>query len=313
MRKGFSMRAFHEIRTYDSDYMVWQSSYTNISFLAHWHQEIEFIYVRSGSIHLSVNEDEFTAHQGDLVLIDTGDFHYSDSSERENQLDFLIFAPGIVSSLYHHSYFIHPLITAEQLDAYGLSRELPLLIDSISRELNQHQPYYQEIVTASIRRFWYELCRNHPRTQSVMPGQNKRMNMLYDMQKLLSYMEDHYTENITLSFAAAQIGFSESHFSKVFKKLMGVNFVTYLSLVRVEQAAAMLKNTSNKITDIAMNCGFNNVRSFNRTFKEVTGYTPSQFIQLSDSASYNLTYYKRKSQEEAFVRDDSLTLVQLTP
>lgn len=43
------MKAFHEVRNYRSDFMVWQCAYTNISFLAHWHQEIELVYLRSGS------------------------------------------------------------------------------------------------------------------------------------------------------------------------------------------------------------------------------------------------------------------------
>ena len=43
------MKAFHEVRSYDSDFMVWHSNYENIGFLAHWHKEIELIYVRSGS------------------------------------------------------------------------------------------------------------------------------------------------------------------------------------------------------------------------------------------------------------------------
>ena len=49
------MKAFHEVRNYDSDYMVWHSRYENVGFLAHWHKEIELIYVRSGSCLLSIN------------------------------------------------------------------------------------------------------------------------------------------------------------------------------------------------------------------------------------------------------------------
>ncbi len=55
------MKAFHEIRSYDSDFMVWHSSYQNISFLAHWHKEIELIYVRSGSCRLNITDRTFTA------------------------------------------------------------------------------------------------------------------------------------------------------------------------------------------------------------------------------------------------------------
>ncbi|MEE0419214.1 MAG: AraC family transcriptional regulator [Lachnospiraceae bacterium] len=307
------MKAFHEVRTYDSDFMVWHSSYEDISFLAHWHQEIELIYLRSGSAHLSINDHTFTAHQGDLVVIDTGDFHYSDSSQMKNTLDFIIFDPSIISSIYHHTHFEHPLVTAGMLKTYGLDEELAALYETVSKELDQKQPYYQDIVKASLRQFWYRLKRMHPRSSGEMQSQSRRETMLYDLQQLLSYIDDHYAENITLAFAAEKMGFSDSHFSKVFKKLIGINFITYLNMVRVEQAAADLKNTSRKITDIALTCGFNNVRSFNRTFKEITGYTPSQFIDLQDPDSYNLTYYKRKSSDQEFVKNDSLTLVKNIP
>lgn len=307
------MKAFHEVRTYASDFMVWNSSYENISFLAHWHQEIEFIFVRSGSAHLSINDDTFTAHEGDLVIIDTGDFHYSNSSEMKNRLEFIIFDTSIMSSLYHHSYFQHPLVTAKQLKEYGLTKEVLDLFQTVSAELQQKQPYYQEIVKGALRAFWYRLKRNHPRSDSELQSHSKRATMLYDMQQLLSYMEEHYAETIPLSFAAEKMGFSESHFSKVFKKLIGINYITYLNMVRIEKAATELKTTSRKVTDIALGSGFNNIRTFNRTFKEITGYTPSQFMDLKDPDSYNLTYYKRKSSEQEFVENDSLTLVKNTP
>lgn len=305
------MKAFHEVRTYDSDFMVWNSSYQNISFLAHWHQEIEFILIRSGSAHLSINDHTFTAHQGDLVVIDTGDFHYSDSSEQKNTLEFIIFDTSIISSIYTHTHYQHPLITAEMLRQYGLEKELFTLYEIITAELDRKSPYYQEIITASLRSFWYRLKRQHPRNNAE--EQNRRAAMLYDLQQLLSYIEDHYTENITLAFASEKMGFSESYFSRLFKKLIGINFITYLNMVRIEHAAGELKKTSRKITDIALGCGFNNIRSFNRTFKEITGYAPREFISLADPDSYNLTYYKRKSSQQEFVKDHSLTVVKNTP
>lgn len=82
-------------------------------------------------------------------------------------------------------------------------------------------------------------------------------------------------------------------------------------MVRVEHAANELKNTSSKVTDIAIDCGFNNIRTFNRVFKEITGCTPSEFLKLTDPDSYNLTYYKRKSSEQEFVENDSLTVVKI--
>lgn len=305
------MKAFHEVRTYDSDFMVWNSCYEDISFLAHWHQEIELIFVLSGAAHFSVNDYNFMAHEGDLVIIDTGDFHYSNSSEMKNKLDFLVFDPSMISSIYKHTHFQHPLVTAKMLEEYGLKDDLPRLFGTISAELKSKEPYYQEIVKASLRSFWYRLRRLHPK--STREHVNHHVAMLYDLQQLLSYIDEHYAEDITLSFAAEKMGFSDSYFSKLFKKLIGINFITYLNMIRIEQAAEELKNTCRKVTDIAFGCGFNNVRSFNRTFKEITGYSPRQFINLADPESYNLTYYKRKSSKQEFVENDSLTVIRNTP
>lgn len=303
------MKAFHEVRNYRSDFMVWQCAYTNISFLAHWHQEIELVYLRSGSARFCINEHNFTARAGDLVLIDTGDIHYSDSSEMKNELDFLIFDPSVVSPLYRHSNFAHPLITAKTLENWGLTRELANLFKTTHTELATQKPYYQEIVTATLRSFWYRLRRVLPREAPETAG-NRRSHMLEEMQQLLAYMDTHYGEDITLSFAAEKMNFSESYFSRVFKRLMGINFVTYLNMIRVEHAAAELKASGKRVLDIALSSGFNNIRTFNRVFKEITGYTPSQFLNLDDPDSINLSYYKRKSTHQEFVEDDSLTLVR---
>ena len=52
------MKAFHEVRSYGSDFMVWCQTYEDISFLSHWHKEIELIYISAGSRHvLAVNTD----------------------------------------------------------------------------------------------------------------------------------------------------------------------------------------------------------------------------------------------------------------
>lgn len=104
---------------------------------------------------------------------------------------------------------------------------------------------------------------------------NRRSHMLEEMQQLLAYMDTHYGEDITLSFAAEKMNFSESYFSRVFKRLMGINFVTYLNMIRVEHAAAELKASGKRVLDIALSSGFNNIRTFNRVFKEITGYTPA--------------------------------------
>jgi AraC-like DNA-binding protein len=303
------MKAFHEVRSYDSDFMVWHSSYNNISFLAHWHKELEFIYIRNGSARISINDHIFVANKGDLVLCDSGNIHYSDSYDMDNSLDFIVFDPNIVSPLYEKTNFEHPLITKDMLDDLHLYDKLIHLIDVLKVETKQKEPYYKEIVTATLTEFWYQLQRKVPKNHNLAADTNKRDSMLYDLQQLLKYIDTNYSESLDLEFAANKMNFSESHFSKIFKKLTGINYVNYVNLVRVEHAASQLKNTPDKVTDIAINCGFNNIRNFNRVFKAITGMTPTAFATDAHSAVYSLSYYNRKISDKEFVEKDSITVI----
>lgn len=304
------MKAFHEVRSYDSDFMVWHSNYENIGFLAHWHKEIELIYVRSGICSLSITDHSFTAHAGDLAVCESGVIHYSDSHGMDNSLDFIIFDTSILGQLFQNPGFTFPLVTKEQLESYGLTARLEALIRTVSSELTDKAPFYQDVVTSSIQTFWALLKRFHPRADADQLPDGRRSRMLSELQELLAYIDVHYADNISLEYAAGRMNFSPSHFSKTFKKLMGINFVTYLNMVRVEQAAQELRHTEKKFTDVALSCGFNNIRTFNRVFKEITGCTPSEFLALPDPDLYKRTYYNRRSEEKEYVRDDSMTLVK---
>ena len=132
--------------------------------------------------------------------------------------------------------------------------------------------------------------------------------MLEDFQDLLDHIDEHYSEDLTLEMAAEMLHFSPSHFSKTFKKLMGMNYVTYVNMVRIEHAVQLLSGSKHRMTDIALECGFSNIRSFNRVFKEITGYTPSTFTAQVDPDLYKTTYYHRKSAEAEYVEGDSTTM-----
>ena len=301
------MKAFHEVRNYNSDLMVWYSSYENISFVAHWQKEIEFVYIRSGEVSFHVADHSFTARTGDLVVCESGQIHYSDSYHTKNHLDFLIFDTNLISSGFQNPHFKNPLVTAKELQKYGLSVFLERLFSSVPEELNKKQPYYKDVVTAGIREFWFLLKRHHPRVEKANDIR-RRVRMLEEFQELLDHIDKHYSEDLTLEFAASMMHFSPSHFSKTFKKLMGMNYNTYVNMVRIEQAIQRLGNSHYRMIDIALECGFTNIRSFNRIFKEITGYTPTEFSSQVDPDVYKTTYYHRKSGDTEYVEGGSTTM-----
>lgn len=118
--------------------------------------------------------------------------------------------------------------------------------------------------------------------------------MLYDLQQFLAYIDTNYFENLSLEFAANKMNFSESHFRKYLRNDQVFNYVIGVNLVRVEHAASQLKNTPDKVTDIAINCGFNNIRNFNRAFlNRFHWYGLTTFAAGTYSAVYSLSINRK--------------------
>ncbi len=292
------MKAFHEVRNYPSDFMVWHKQYRDISFIAHWHKEIELVYVREGTAEIHIAEEVIHAVAGDLVLFDSGDIHYCDVHSSNACFDFLLFDTNIISSHYKYNALENHLFDSNHFCEAELHDDWERILSILDHELENRGNYYQEIVKGELRSFWYRLLRAFP-TRVEVPAssatQSRRQTMLADFQNVLTFLEEHYGESISMTDAAEMMGFSPSHFSRMFKQLTGTGFVRYLNLIRISQAAELLLTTDAKISDIALRCGFENIRTFNRVFLEITGFTPSEFIKQPGSQSYNFTYYRSSS------------------
>ena len=96
---------------------------------------------------------------------------------------------------------------------------------------------------------------------------------------LVSYIDSHYATELDLEQAAALVGFSKFHFSRLFKEFTNCTFYDYLSQARI-QAAQRLLSTNTSITDIAFQTGFNSLSSFCRCFKKYTNLSPSEYRDL---------------------------------
>ncbi len=91
------------------------------------------------------------------------------------------------------------------------------------------------------------------------------------------YIQDRYNESISLDEAARAVNASTRHFCKVFKQATSITFTDYLARVRVEKAKALLQNPHLRVSEIAFETGFESISQFNRSFKRITGKSPTQF------------------------------------
>lgn len=95
--------------------------------------------------------------------------------------------------------------------------------------------------------------------------------------KAKSYIKAHYMEQITLASVAKMLQISESHLSRLFRKMQGDSFTEYLQRTRMNVAAELLRNSNMKIYEIARAVGYTSSEQFSRMFKKVTGSSPKSF------------------------------------
>ena len=97
------------------------------------------------------------------------------------------------------------------------------------------------------------------------------------MKKAITYMEENYELNLSLKDIAHEIGMAPTYFERFFKKNTGETFYSYLNKIRLYYSYKELISTELSITEIAMNNGFSNVKSFIEMFKKAYNMTPGQY------------------------------------
>lgn len=99
-------------------------------------------------------------------------------------------------------------------------------------------------------------------------------------ESILQYLHIHYQEDLTLGGLAKQFNTNASYLSRIFKQVAGQTFTDYLQALRIGRAASLLAATTMSVTDIAIDVGYDQTRTFTRAFKEVKGTTPKQYRSM---------------------------------
>ncbi|MEK3669440.1 response regulator [Paenibacillus sp. FSL R10-2771] len=97
------------------------------------------------------------------------------------------------------------------------------------------------------------------------------------VQEIKAYLESHYHENIGLDQLAERFGLNSSYVSNLYSKSTGQTILEYVTLLRIQTAKKMLRESSFKIFKISQNVGYDNQRYFCQVFKKVVGVSPGQY------------------------------------
>jgi AraC-type DNA-binding domain-containing proteins len=261
----------------------------------HWHEEAEFIYLVSGNVEFCVDGEPVQLKAGQAVFIKSGQIH-SGRMEPSARCEFysIVFNLNILDSEDlgdSRDAYINPLISkrysfpqhySDSDDRYG--RYVTSRLGAICLSFLEKGPAYElEIVSllyAIVARL--AIC-GKLELETTIPcdwdGYKKER-----FKSVLDFIHTNYKRRITVDDMARQVSLSTFHFSRFFKTISGKTPVEYLNEYRIDQATHLLLTSSDKIMDIAFECGFPNFSYFIKLFRKYKSCTPSDFRRKIESA-----------------------------
>lgn len=253
--------------------------YENTISLPHWHTYIELLYLLDGETEIQIGAKQYFGRPGDFYIINSNEVHHTLSCEPGKNFRHLViqFDPGLIypgaSSMYEVKYIL-PFLTSSTnsyicIDGDSL-KEIKDILNHILEEYEGRKPGYELEIKGCILRIFAWLVRN----SYVDLLDEKPIEHLIEMKELLYYIEKHYQDSISLEMAAGMVSMSPSHFCRLFRKITGKTYVSYLNFIRLREAEKQLILTNDTVAEIAANVGFANVTYFNRIFKREYGLTP---------------------------------------
>ena len=293
-----------ELCQYEDNFRVWYSNYSNLTFSTHQHAEIELLFCKKGSLPIIIDHTLYTLNDGDLLICGNKSIHSSEVQTASNSLEIILFDPEIIlpgDFSAHETLYL----SAQDLRDKQMDTQAEQLFSLVSTELADRRPYYQLIVSSTITAFWYTVKSRFP--ERLKSDQSK--NDFHRLEVAISYIQMHYTEEMTLDDVSKIAGFSPSYFSQIFHRFTGISFVKYLQIVRVNAVIRSLRKRDARILDIALDNGFSNIRSFNRIFKKWTGLTPLDFSKKHKNDLFFIPLPRAEIDKKSLTEDDSSAVI----
>lgn len=238
----------------------------------HWHQRMELLLVCKGRYSVTVRQQTVDATPGDVFVIRSGVIHSIKALEEDSALYICTFSSTVLRTLKTAIPNVRSYIPQNELEQKGIYTRVCDLFSEIHREFRSGEKYAELTAPAQIQLLYGILARNFE--GETEPGS---MENQPEFQAILAYISENFRDPISLNDIAKQLNYSTSYVSAMFAACTGVNFKTYLDTIRVREAIRLLTGSKETIATIAVRCGFENIRTFNNTFRRIVGNSPSQF------------------------------------
>ena len=247
---------------------------------AHWHDELEIIYVKSGILTVNISGENYLGNPGDSFVVSPGILHFMGS--QTGDVDYFTFLfPLKYISFCTEDMLDDKLLAPLRNGHLMISQEIRDTAKDLCEQLAEI--YMAKIakkesgITAQIKikiillQFLLRMWEKGFVIENDKSGRNTVE------KEMILYIQQSFAGEISLKEFGKQFHLSEKYVSRYFKEHFHITLSKYVTYLRLEHAKQLLQNTDIPVTEVAMQSGYQNVSYFIRSFKKTYGVSPLKY------------------------------------
>lgn len=253
----------------------------------HWHEEIELIAVKNGSVTVSIGDgsSSFLLESGEGAFINTNVLHTvrKDGNKSSDVVSF-VFHPDLIaespaSSIFQK--FVQPLLNCRTLECIPLYRTVPWQLEAVQLIFYAYDAYtqktfgYEILVREAFSKLWLSLVSHTQTSAAEMPSAPARDEDR--MRQMLSFIHENYSKPLSPLQIASSANISERECYRCFHRTICQSPLNYLLQYRIRTASSLLAQTDLPVTEISLKTGFNSPSYFTKMFTRYMKITPSAY------------------------------------
>jgi len=254
-----------------------------------WHERLELFVPLDGPVCMRMGSRQAELGAGEILIVDNLRLHMvTDNPDLNTRVIVISFLPEFVWEGGSHSYshiFLLPFYTKSDRDVSVVRHDAPLFVHMHHALAQLLACYFNRTAyfQAGCKVYLHELL--YYRAQHFRAAESPRSELIREqedaaqLKPVFRFVSDNYSQPVTLNQGASMAKLRAPQFMKLFKKVAGTTFISYVTLIRLAKAVPLLKDTSLSIKEVAKQVGFADQSYFDRRFKSTFDRTPRAFRQ----------------------------------
>ena len=256
-------------------YEYWRDKSTEMSVFIgesnesprHFHRNLEILYVTSGEIDTTVGDEHFIAGEDEIIFVHS--YYVHSFMPKTDYKKYVM----IVAANYGND--VDKILKASTLESRLSDKEFNRkYIKPIFKKMLEEADIMPPLVKKGYLNVIIGQLFEHYPSLPIKAGSN--IEFVLD---ILHYIEEHYNDELNLDILSDVFGYNKYYFSRIFNRYVGESLTNYINVIRLQNFLRRVEEDSSlQISKLAMDCGFESMPTFYRTFTKIYGESPKNYF-----------------------------------